>query len=253
MNLSTYLSEFVLQEEDRLKFELGPGSLNPDYLRVLVFTCKDDQITFHSEGTEVMIDNLKGLIEDGHTSLLAVVVNSASESPYLLDMEIDLKISILKRKSWPYTYLSVKTVVTEALFKDGSGSETSWEKLDVSFPEQQVEVLEEGTYYKASWLDTYTDYTYEGGMEVAIDPETQVITYFYLWSNSESTSEGKVTNSTRIAITGNEGLSIPMVYSDQESSSHKVSGAEVCTVIKDYNWVHSQYPGESYELTPIVF
>lgn len=86
-------------------------------------------------------------------------------------------------------------------------------------------------------------------MVVTIDQDTQAITNFYLWSNSESTSNGKVTNSEWIELTGKEGLSIPLFYSDAEYGSHQVSGTDMCNAIDEFKWVHSLYTEEPYEVT----
>ncbi len=77
---------------------------------------------------------------------------------------------------------------------------------------------------------------------------TYEITGFYAWGNSESISDNKVTLSVSSEIRGKEGISIPVVYWDDDFLSHKVSGEEVCSVIDNWTYVYSAYPGETYEL-----
>lgn len=192
VNLSRNLAESVLSEGDKMTFTLGPQSLNLDYVKVLVFAYRDDQLEFLSEGKEVTIHNIKAKIDEGYSSLLAVVVNSMNEAPYLEETGIDLTVRIIRDKEWPWTFLASQVVVTEAIFRSKDGTEYTWAEYRFRIPDQEVEVSEEGTRFTASWLDQDANYKYEGGMDLIMDKESFAISSFYLWSNSESLSEGKI-------------------------------------------------------------
>ena len=248
VNLSRNLSESVLGEEDQLHFKLGPENRNLDYTKVLVFGYKEDQLEFLSEGSEVSIDNIKGLIESGYTTLLAAVVNSASEAPYLEETEIDLTVKIIGEKKWPWSYLAVQVVVTDAIFQSNEGVEYTWLEFQFKISDHEVEVSEDGSHFTASWLDHGNDYKYEGGMDISLDLESFSINSFYIWSKSESLSDGKVSLSEKTEIRGKEGTTIPLVYSDDVYCYHQVDKGEVCSVIGSYSYEYHMYPGESYEV-----
>lgn len=247
LNLSEYLSESVLGERDKMTFELGPDHLDLDYVKVQVYAYKEGELEFLSEGSEVTIPNLKGLIEDGNTKLLAVVINSLSEAPYLDETGIELSVRIIREKEWPWTFLAAQVVVTEALFRSADGTEYTWAEYQYKISDQEVEVSEDGTRFTASWLDQDADYKYEGGIEISMDKESFAITSFYLWSNSESLSEGKVTLSEKTRIHGKEGTLIPMVYWDDVFCYHQAEGSELCPVIASYTYENLMYPGETFE------
>ncbi len=247
LNLSKNLSESVLGESDYLKFEVGPEQLDLDYVRVLVYGYKDEELEFLSQGKEVTIDHLKERMEQGYETFLAVVVNSLSEAPYLEEVDIDLTVQIIKEKKWPWSYLAVQVVVTDAILRAKDGTEYTWNEYQYKIPDKEMKVSEEGTRFTTDWLEQDANYKYEGGMEITLDKETFEITSFYLWSNSESFSEGKVTQTEKTQIRGKEGTVIPMVYSDDVYCYHQLEGEEVCPAIQSYTYEYTMYPGESYE------
>ena len=120
------------------------------------------------------------------------------------------------------------------------------EEINSKFTSEKVKALL-NIKYTASWLDQDANYKYEGGMDLILDKENFAISSFYLWSNSESLSEGKVTLSEKTRIRGKEGSLIPMVYSDDVFCYHQVEGSEVCPAIGSYTYEYNMYPGESYE------
>jgi hypothetical protein len=247
INLSKSFTESVLRDSDKMTFELGPEQLDLDYVSVQVYGYREGKLEFLSEGNRVTIQNLKDLTENGYTTLLALVVNSLSEAPYLEEIGIDLTVRIHREKEWPWTFLASQVVVTEARFRSLDGTEYTWAEYQFRIPDQEVEVSEEGTRFRASWLDQDANYKYEGGMDLILDKERFAITSFYLWSNSESLSEGKVTQSEKTEIRGKEGALIPVVYSDEAYCYHQVEGSEVCPVLGTFTYEFLMYPGESYE------
>jgi hypothetical protein len=245
--LEPSLSESYLNDEDKLQFRIGPESLNMDYVKVQVFDYKDGKLEFLGEGKEVMLDRIKSKMEQGTTTLLAVVVNSASESPYKEEMGIDLTVRILKKKSWPWQYLAFKAVVTDAYFRSGT-DDYSWTVYEYKLADRVMNVSEDGTRFTASWLDKTDDYKYEGGMDAVMDLETYCITSFYMWSNSESYSGGAVTIAEKTEIRSKLNLSIPVVYWDDVFCNQQITGQDVCEAIESYTYTHTYYPGTQDEL-----
>lgn len=248
VNLSKDLSEFVLGDGDKMNFKLGPKSLNMDYVKVLVYKYKEGQLTLLGEGQDVTIDNVKGLIDNGDTTLLAAVINSANEYPFKEEMNIELTIKMIKERIWPWKYVSLDALVNDAILRSNSGVDYSWERFTYEMDDKELTASEDGTRFTAYWLDQASNYKYEGGIDITVDTVTYEITSFYAWSNSESISDNVVTLSERSEIRGKEGISIPVVYWDDDFLSHKVTGEEVCSVIDKWTYVYRSYPGESYEM-----
>jgi len=246
VNLSQNLSEYVLGEGDKLSFKLGPESLNLQYVDLLVYRYNEGALTFLGEGSEVIIDNLKGLIDDGYGTLLAVVVNSANESPYEKELDIELTMEIIPERTWPWKFVTIDAI-SDAIITSNSGAETVWSNFRFNLTDHELDASEDGTFFSTSWLNQNSDYKYEGGIEINVDPETFEITGFYLWSFSESLSDSKVTLSERTEIRGKEGVSIPVVYWDDDYLTHQLSDEEVCSAIKTWTYKYIAYPGESYE------
>jgi len=248
VNLGIDLVESGLGDGDKLKFELGPEHLNMDYVKVLVFKYENDKIDFIGEGEEVTVSGLKSLLENGDMTLLAAVVNSANEYPYLEKMKIELTVKLVKERIWPWKYVSIDALVTDAILESPSMGETSWGNFTHKLTDQLLEESEDGTLFKTSWLEQASNYKYEGGIEIMVDTMTYEITWFYAWSTMESISDNKVTLSEKHTIEGKAGLPIPVVYWDDDYLTHQVSGDEVCSVIKEWTYEYCAYPGESYEI-----
>ncbi len=156
INLSNNLSEFVLGDGDKLNFKLGPKNLNMDYVKVLVYKCKEGQLTFLGEGQEVTIDNVKGLIDNGDTTLLAAVVNSANEYPYEEEMNIELTIKMIRERIWPWKYVSLDVLVSNAILRSNSGDDYLWAKFTYEMTDKELKASEDGTRFTANWLEQTT-------------------------------------------------------------------------------------------------
>lgn len=248
VNLAIDLVESGLGDGDKLKFELGPKSLNMDYVKVLVFRYKKGEIAFLGEGSEVTVNNVKSLLENGDATLLAAVVNSANEYPFLEKMNIELTIKLVKERIWPWKYVTIDALVTDAIHTSPTMGETSWGNFTHKLADHLLEESEDGTRFTASWLEQDSNYKNEGGIDIVVDTLTYEITWFYAWSNMESISDNKVTQFEKHTIEGKAGLSIPVVYWDDDYLTHQVSGEEVCSVIEKWSYEYCSYPGESYEL-----
>jgi hypothetical protein len=240
--LAPELAEDVLGEGDKLTFELGPESLNMDYVTVLVHVVREGIPVLLGEGTKVTVDDVKAMIERGDRTLFATVVNSASESPYKEDLNIELTVRILQKKVWRWQQLSID-VVADALLRSNSGSETTWDDFSFHINDQVLNLSEEGTMLTGSWLDQDPNYKYEGEIEIQIDPQTFEITGFNFWSNIESLSNNQVTQSERTEITGEQGIRIPVVFRDDNYLSHQLKGSDVCMAIESWDYAYAMYPG----------
>lgn len=176
------------------------------------------------------------------------MVNSTNESPYLEEMEIQLTARIEREKTWFWKYVSIEAIV-DAIHMSNTGDETTWDDFRYSVSDKELNINEDGTLLYTTWLDQLTDYKYEGGINIDIDPVTYEITGFYVWSNSESYSDGMVSLSEQTVIQGKEGIRIPVVYQDGDYLDHQLSGTAVCPAIESWTYTYAMYPGESYEYT----
>lgn len=246
VNFDNDFPEKALDEGDKLSIKIEPNGLNLDYVKVLVHSFENAQPILLGEGAEVVIDDLKEFIENGNRTLLVTVVNSASEPPYEEEMEIQLTIRVVKERTWIWKYVSFD-VSADAVFISNSGDETHWSDNTYSVSEKELNMNEEGTLLYTTWLNQTSDYKYEGGIDITIDPLTDEITGFFIWSNSESLSEGVVTLSEKTEIQGKEGIRIPITYQDGDFLAHQLSGSAVCAAIESWAYDYALYPGESYE------
>jgi hypothetical protein len=87
--------------EGTLRLKLGPGSLNFDYVRILVFGLKDGEPEFLDEGVDFTVGDL-----EDYGSLVVAVVNSASEEPYTenLRTELDIRAGV---SDWPWRFVYI--------------------------------------------------------------------------------------------------------------------------------------------------
>lgn len=246
-----FLSEFpeqALEDGDKLSIKIEPHGLNLDYVKVLVHSFEDAKPILLGEGAEVVIENLKEFIDGGNRTLLVTLVNSGNEPPYKEDMEIQLTLRVVKEKNWNWKNISVE-VEADAVFISNAGDETSWDGFSYLLSDKEMTLNEEGTLLYTSWIEQTPDYKYEGGIDIDIDPLSFEITGFYLWSNSESYSDGMTTLTEKTAIRGKEGMRIPVVYQDSEYLTHQLSGTAACPAIGSWSYEYASYPGESYEYT----
>lgn len=249
IDMSADFMENVLQEGDKLQIKLGPQSLNLNYVKALVYGYKQGQLTFLDEGADITLDHLKSLAESGYQTLIVAVVNSASEYPYKGDLNIGLTASIIQKKIWPWKYVDIDVVVTDAVLRSSAGVDYLWDEFTFEVGDRPVEASEDGARFTGSWLEESSGYKYEGGIDITVDPESYKITSFYAWSNSESISDGKVTLSEKHTLQSKEAVTIPVVYWDNDFLSHQLSGTEVCTALEEWTYHYRSYPGETYELS----
>jgi len=77
------LDDDDVEDEDKLRLAVSSPSVGQEDLMVLVFGYQNSEIEFLGAGSELILDDLKGLTEGGW-DLLAVVVNSRCHMPYYL-------------------------------------------------------------------------------------------------------------------------------------------------------------------------
>lgn len=238
----------VLGDGDKLRFKLEPKGVNPDYVRVMVHSFDGAQPVLIGEGNEVVIDDLKAFIDGGNRALLVTVVNSGNEPPYKEEMEIQLTARVEQKKTWSWKYVSIEAVA-DAILRSNTGDDTNWDDFTFNVSDMELNMNEEGTLLYTTWVNQNSDFKYEGGIDINIDPATLEITGFYLWSNAESYSEGMISLSERTEIEGKEGIRIPVVYRDGDYLYHELSGSSVCQAIESWSYKYALYPGQSYEYT----
>jgi hypothetical protein len=84
----------TLSEDVSITFTPGPGQLDTGYVRVIVFTYKDGQLTYRAMSEQVTIAGVRELNNSGY-DLVVAVVNSSSKQPYEGTLLIELLVRVL--------------------------------------------------------------------------------------------------------------------------------------------------------------
>ena len=247
INLATYLSVNVLDDSDKLNFKLGPGHLNLDYVTVLLFGYKDGKLTYLNEGNDINLENLKSMIDNGYTTLIAAVVNSANEYPFEEDMNIELAIRIKSQRAWSWKYLSIDAQVANAIFRSSTGEDYLWDKFKFELNDRYMNASDDGARFTTSWAEETSGFKFEGGIDITIDTLNFEIIDFYAWTHEQSISDNKVTLSEKKIIRSNENMSIPVAYLDNDYLTHLLTGEDVCSALHEFTYEYRMYPGEDYE------
>lgn len=119
------LPEYVLGDQDELRFTLSTENQYRDDATILVFTYKDGQFTYLNQGRDITIVKLKDLIDRGYTTLIAVVVNGARKYPYNESSTIDLNIKIVGERVWPWRYVTIRAILGPVVYTSSSGDQST--------------------------------------------------------------------------------------------------------------------------------
>jgi|GEM_PF-4370019 len=101
-----------IKNNKSLRFKIDPKGLNIDYVKVLVFGLKGDDLIFISEGNHFSIGHLYN-----YDALLACVVNSANEAPYTEYLDITLDITVSDDPFFKYCDIKISVVGIVDTFK----------------------------------------------------------------------------------------------------------------------------------------
>ncbi len=170
------------KEKGKLKFKIGPSSLNLDFVEVLVFGLINDQLVFINRGTDFIVGEL-----GDYSSLIACVVNSGNEPPYSGNSNINLEIkSNLRDWNWPYVNILIRNIEADVeMYSPYYNRYDTVKAWSITlFGHQPYEVNKEGNVFtgkKDRVYDWGTYMTHEiGNMKISIDESNYNILSFVL-------------------------------------------------------------------------
>lgn len=170
---------------DDLVFTLGPKTLNLDYQTFFIYGLKNNSLDFIGEGVQseenikYTVTNIPTLMESGYTSLIALVVNSANESPYTGSVNIEFEVSLPKVER--YCWIDFGNCTYSGTLVDPYGTNSMSGPLEYYMKEPATGELSENVY-EATW-DDLDDLWSTGGsdgyMRIEFNFNNEIITFFH--------------------------------------------------------------------------
>ena len=226
-------------------FEVGPKSLNLNYVHVMLFGLKNHKLEYWETGNTVTVTKLKDLTAAGY-DIVAAVVNSANESPYNGTMAIDLDVTIT---SEVLTHARIK-VRTNGITRwyDGSTSQSSL-MLYNSSGTFRVGTLLNGLF-TTRWDTSTSAYRRTGNWTIKVDFSTTPSRVTYFKAEEEcvegDTETWRIEASQTCAITGGKDQYGRYYY--------KVQGLAVGNhILPVYNRLEDLSTGYWWELASTYF
>ena len=174
-----------------ISFEVGPPTLNLNYVHVIVFGLKNHELQYWGKANKVSVAKLTDLTAEGY-DIVAAVVNSANERPYTGSMAIDLDVTV-QTQSFHLASIQVRTTGTTQWY-DGSTTSGSFVLYNSS------KRFREGTYtdghFTSSWNDV-TTVTNSGSWDIVVD-NSQGFPLLKYFKATESTISGTETETWKI-------------------------------------------------------
>lgn len=188
-DFSAELFRVVLDHDQihNIVFTLGPPTLNLDYQTFFVYKLKNNILQYIDQGVQseqniqLTVENIPTLMQSGYTSLVALVVNSANESPYTgsVNIEFEVKCQKMLRQSWitfdNFTY-DGNTVDpwSNVLTRTGQPLEyTLYSPLTGEYSDKVYEV------YWENKNDSWSTGDSDGYMRIEFNFNNQIITFFH--------------------------------------------------------------------------
>ncbi len=170
---------------DSLVFTLGPSTLNLDYQTFYVYGLKNNTLHYFSHGGQseqnikLTITDIPTLMQSGYTSLVALVVNSANESPYTGSVNIEFEVSQpkVKRQCW----ITFDNFTYDGTLVDPYGTSSTSGPLEYTMYEPAIGEFSENVY-EATWDnkdDSWSTGGSEGYMRIEFNFNNQIITLFH--------------------------------------------------------------------------
>mgnify|MGYP001294716590 CR=1 FL=1 len=214
------------ENEASLNLKLESSELNLNYITAMAFGLKGEVLEYFDHASNLTIEKLKTLHDNGTSSILVAVVNSAS-SPSTDDrLNIDLDTRLQTK---PKDFVSVNIDLgcrTNVTFESGSSGETyfnyyipsgsrSGEMFDYSF--------------RATWDEYVESLHYTGTIEVEFDPAR----YPFYINQFSVIEDNQTATGESITITGENIELTEFNFSFMNEHYFKFSayGTDVCTYI----------------------
>jgi hypothetical protein len=223
-----------------LNFKVGPSSLNLDYVTVMVFGLKDEKLEYLGEGADLTLtDGYNDLKANDYNTLVAAVINSANESPYTGDLNIQLDVRVITPAEWQYKYVNINLDEFVGTW-DRSDGEPYTDRAEFSHTRAPGTLI--GNAFAGSWDTTYwsgsvAKYRHIGNLTIYIDNQSLEVTSFsavdttVYWYYYEADSyDSSVTASSAI------GGDIPLVYQDEWYLKCWVTGTDACNHISSFTY-----------------
>lgn len=155
---------------------LQGSGINPDYLTILLYKCKDNALTYLDAGHDISLGDLRTLTNDGY-DLIAVLVNSYGEAPYGSTSGLTLMVRVPTPPALNFNTIEIRILdITYECYEE-------WEDTDTTFQH----------HHGGSWKATgqFSGYTFTGSnswgagdhacsvsVSLTLDPVTMRVTGF---------------------------------------------------------------------------
>ena len=214
------------ENEASLNLKTASNELNLDYISAMAFGLKGDALQYLDYASDLTIEKLKTLYDNGTSSILVVVVNSAS-GPSADDlMTIDLETRL---KTKPKDFVSVDIDLscrTNVTYENGSTGETYFHYYMPSGP-RSGEMFD--YTFRATWDEYVESLHYTGTIEVEFDPEQ----YPFYITRFSVTEDNETATGESITITG-ENIELKehdLSFMNEHYFKFSVYGTDVCNFI----------------------
>ena len=177
-----------IDEKAKLRFQVGPSSLNLNYVTVMVFGLKEGKLEYINQAADLKIENIRNLMSSGITTLIVCVINSSNEPPFTGSSTIDLEVSFkedLKTIEFKKCILSFRI---KGKYNYATHDTVQIDNIALGYWEVNNGITIEGNQFTAKWdtsdigVDDY-GYEYERSASIylsgTIDLENKTITDLY--------------------------------------------------------------------------
>jgi len=247
LSSALYRVDLKYDQIDSLVFTLGPPGLNLDYVTFHIFKLRNEMFEYVGQGIqgdeyiELVVKKIPDLMSAGYHSLVALVVNSANESPYTGTLDIEFEVSSRQKvhRECRMTFWNFKY---DDSFEDPSHniSTRTNQPLQYKMYDSVTGELRDNVY-TASWQnkhDLWSPNSSSGNMRIDFNFNNQIITKFYF----KVISEQKGITKKELTI---EAVDIPYQGEDPIIKGwdwYKIVGEAIKTDhITQLTFVHTDY------------
>ena len=215
-----------------LKFNLGPSSLNLDYVKAQVFGLRDNKLVFLNEGINFMIGGLQE-----YNTLAVCVVNSANEPPYTGTLDISLDI----RGQWTESVLLDFNLCEIHFSADGVYDNNPVNAYVVFSAEQSGNF--QGKTFEARWNNNATCLLDSGKITVTVDPSALFASYTMSRRLHDTCNENNIVYKSYI-----EGANVPLAKTEENTLLFEIKGDDACNYVSKVEYEVDYGNGDKWTL-----